>query len=552
LAVVGVLVAAAAFGVVEQWAGAGRSSFVTALGGMAAPWLIPPFLVGASRASRRGAAVLGFAVALVAVTGFVSANAGPSQAFASGPSAVFWAMFDQPLPWLFGAVVSGPVYGLLGYQWRVTRSWWRALAVTVPVMLEPVVRWRLNSSGMLIWAPYAPVAWAEALAGLALTAAAITHGLQGGIPQRSHAKPPGGPVRRLARMMRRAGGIAVAAVGVVAYLLPTVSQQLYADPGSAVALTADGRTLYTVNQVSSGFRSVWEPDLPTIVTRIDTASMRVETSVVAAPLGTGNGPTQAIVTRDDQTVYVVDSMDGAGLMAIHLRTGSVTTISIPGGANRMALSPDGTTLYVSTNRDTIVPVAAATARPGHPIQLPRGRGKDVPTANLLALTADGTILYVDLQWTSSASLPDELVGINLATGKSVPFDYHPYNGVGMVLAPDGRTLYVTEDSSSADGDLEPRLIAVSTVTGKQVGRSLALTDVPLDLAVTPDGQALYLAGTNTIFRVPLSLATGGPAARPATVIGWLGNQLENALAISPDGRYVYVDGFAGIQLIRRN
>jgi hypothetical protein len=37
-------------------------------------------------------------------------------------------------------------------------------------MLEPALRWWLSSRGMLIWAPYAPVAWAEALAGLALTA----------------------------------------------------------------------------------------------------------------------------------------------------------------------------------------------------------------------------------------------------------------------------------------------------------------------------------------------------------------------------------------------
>jgi DNA-binding beta-propeller fold protein YncE len=547
LAVLGVLVAAAAFGAVEQRARAEYPGFVTALGGMSAPWLALPFLAGASRASRRGALVLGFAVVLVAVVGFLAVSAGLVQTFTSGPSAVLWAMLGQ-LPWLLGAVVSGPVYALLGYRWRVTRSWVVALAVTAPVMLEPAVRWGLSSRGILIWEPYAPVAWAEALAGLALTVAAITVGPRRGIHERPGAKPPIGPARRLARVARRAGGFAVAAVGVVAYLLPLVTPQLYGNAGVAVALTADGRALYTVNQPSSGFRAIWSPSLPTTVARVDTATMKAETSVDAAPMGTDNPPTQAILTGDDKTLYMVD---GAGLMAVHLRTGSSITIPVPGGANRMVLSPDGTTLYVSTNDDTIIPVAVATARLGRPIQLPRGRAKEA-MPDLLALTADGKILYVDQQSAPGDSLFDELVGVNLATGRAVPFDYHARDGDGMVLAPDGRTLYLLTDGYGHDGDPQPYLIAVSTATGKQAGQPLALPDVPMDQAITPDGRTLYIAGSNTVVRVPLSLATGGPAARPTTVIGWLGNQPENSLDISPDGQNLYVDGYDGIQLIRLN
>jgi DNA-binding beta-propeller fold protein YncE len=543
-----VLVAAVVFGVVEQRAGAGQSAFVTALGGMAAPWLVLPFLVGASRASRGSALVLGLAVVLAAVTGFLAASVGLVQTFTSGPSAVLAAMLGQ-LPWLLGAVVGGPVYGLLGYRWRVTGSWPPALAVTAPVMLEPALRWGLSSRGILIWEPYAPVAWAEAVAGLALTVAAITVGRRRGKLERPGAEPLVGPARRLARVARRAGGTAVAAVaaaGVVGYLLPLASPQLYGSAGVTVALTADGRALYTVSQ-PSGFRGTWSPSLPTIVTRVDTATMKAQTSVDAAPMGTDDPPTQAILTDDDQTLYMVD---GAGLMAVHLRTGSSITIPVPGGANCMALSPDGTTVYVSTNDDTIVPVAAATARLGHPIQLPRAQARDAEP-DFLALTADGRILYADLQWSPGDSLLDQVVGVNLATGKAVPFDYHGRDGDGMVLAPDGRTLYLITDGYSYDGN-PPSLVAVSTATGKQVGHPLVLPDVPMDEAITPDGRTLYIAGSNTVFRVPLSPATGGPAAQPAPVIGWLGNQPENELDISPDGRSLYVDGYDGIQHIRLN
>jgi DNA-binding beta-propeller fold protein YncE len=185
---------------------------------------------------------------------------------------------------------------------------------------------------------------------------------------------------------------------------------------------------------------------------------------------------------------MVDSSDGAGLMAVYLRTGSSSTIPMPGGADSMVLSPDGTTLYVSTSDDTIVPVAAATARPGHPIQLPRGRAEDA-MPDFLALTANGKILYVDQQRSPGDHLLDELVGVNLATGKAVPFEYHACDGDGMVLAPDGRTLYLVTDGADYDDvDPQPYLVAVSTTTGKQVGQPLALSDAPLALAITPDGR----------------------------------------------------------------
>lgn len=123
-------------------------------------------------------------------------------------------------------------------------------------------------------APYAPVAWAEALAGLALTTAAVTISRRGGTREHLDAKRPGGPVRRLARVAGRVGVIAIVVVGVVSYLLPLASPQVYGPAdGSPPALTADGRGLYVLGQ-ESGFRGVWSQGLPAIVTRVDTATMQ--------------------------------------------------------------------------------------------------------------------------------------------------------------------------------------------------------------------------------------------------------------------------------------
>jgi len=64
-----------------------------------------------------------------------------------------------------------------------------------------------------------------------------------------------------------------------------------------------------------------------------------------------------------------------------------------------------------------------------------------------------------------------------------------------------------------------------------VGQPLALSDGPNDLAIIPDGRALYIMGDGVVVRVPVAPATG-------------------VLAISPDRRNLYVGGEDGIQLIR--
>jgi DNA-binding beta-propeller fold protein YncE len=551
----GVLVAAAVFGVVEQRAVAGYPAFVTALGEMSAPWLVLPFLAGASRASRGGVPALGFAVALAAVGGFLAATGDPTGdkhdpagTLTGGAGYVFLVVVDH-LPWFLGAVVSGPLYALLGHRWRVTRSWPLALTATAPVMLEPVLRWGVSSSGILYWGPFAPAAWAEALAGLALTAAAITIDRRGGKRERLGAKPSRGPVRRFAREAGRISWIAIVAGAVIAFCAPPVSPQLYGagNGAEAMALAADGRTLYVVNE-SWVYRDARMQGLPTTATPVDTGRMRAATPVDVDP--TGNGlVNQAIVTRDDQTLYV---LGGPDLVAVHLRTGSRITIRVPGGADRMVLSPDGATLYVSTDDDRIIPVVAATGRLGRPVQLPRSRAKGA-SPYYLALTRDGKVLYADLQ--SDYSPPDEIVGVNLVTGKAVPLDYQAEDGHGIALAPDGRTLYLITNGDSYDGDVVPgehHLIAVSTATGKQVGQPLALSDGPNDLAITPDGRVLFIVSDDTVIRVPLMPATGGLAGQATTVIGLLTNQEEHALAISPDGRNLYVAGEDGVQLVRLN
>ena len=101
------LAAAFAFGAIDQYLGALQSSLLTEVSVMSAPWLLVPFLSGASQAGPRRAAFLGLAATWLSVLAYVIMTISPLEGTHLGA---------RP-----AGLVSGPLYGWLGYWWR-TRS----------------------------------------------------------------------------------------------------------------------------------------------------------------------------------------------------------------------------------------------------------------------------------------------------------------------------------------------------------------------------------------------------------------------------------------------
>jgi hyaluronoglucosaminidase len=101
----------------------------------------------------------------------------------------------------------------------------------------------------------------------------------------------------------------------------------------------------------------------------------------------------------------------------------------------------------------------------------------------------------------------------------------------MVMAPDGRTLYV---ASGDDNTVTP----IDVATG-QAGSTMPTGNGPGALAVTPDGRTLYVANENDNTVTPIDVATG-KAAHPIRV-----GAVPDALAITPDGRTLYVANHDG-------
>ncbi|HUB40024.1 MAG TPA: hypothetical protein VMA72_14330 [Streptosporangiaceae bacterium] len=184
------LTAAFVFGAADQYLPAaiptsshlGAYLFATELGKMSAPWVLVPFLAGAWQGGQRRAALVGVAATWLAVLAYVLMVVSPMEGVHLTPQAFALSLASQ-WPWFGGGLITGPLYGWLGYRWRARRSPAAALLVVLPILLEPGARWLaarlgLSSTGRLVF-PWplqssgVAAEFAELTVGLLLTAAVI-------------------------------------------------------------------------------------------------------------------------------------------------------------------------------------------------------------------------------------------------------------------------------------------------------------------------------------------------------------------------------------------
>jgi Family of unknown function (DUF6518) len=134
---------AVVFGIVAAWIKGNDIGLRDAIGNVSAVWLLLPFLAGANAGTHRvlAAALCGLAATLAALTGFYFAES--------------FVLDLGPHPWLtdlsltMGTVayyaerglVTGPLFGALGYWWQQRRSLTAAGVLAATFVLEPVAWW---------------------------------------------------------------------------------------------------------------------------------------------------------------------------------------------------------------------------------------------------------------------------------------------------------------------------------------------------------------------------------------------------------------------------
>lgn len=263
---------------------------------------------------------------------------------------------------------------------------------------------------------------------------------------------------------------------------------------SAVAVAPDGERVYVASS------------LATRAGHVQVIDARTDT-FIGERIPVGPAPRNLVVTPDSRRVVVL----GDGIHVIDAATTTVTapaesSISFPEPPRDIVASGDGDHAYISCMDMVFV----VDPKSGNSIG-PNIRLDGAPGA--MAITPDGHRAY------AAASLGQQLVLPFDTMTDSMPVGKRPE----AALNPDDRRLYVANSGEGTVGVIETSIFRV------EVGGD------PWSVCVTPDGLQAYAAnvesGDVSLIDIPARVKRGTIEVGSADV-----------LAVSPDGRHVYVAG----------
>lgn len=140
MVVVLALVLSAAFGAGDQYLGSlSAHPWGADVSLLSAPWLLLPFLAGATQREPKRAALLGLACTYAALLGYGLMTLSPIEnAHLSAASIRAFVLSEREV--FIGGIVTGPLFGWFGQQWRTRRALLGALVTAAALCLEPLAR----------------------------------------------------------------------------------------------------------------------------------------------------------------------------------------------------------------------------------------------------------------------------------------------------------------------------------------------------------------------------------------------------------------------------
>lgn len=142
--IVFVAVAGLGFGALDQYLGSvwGLTTlgpWAASLSGMSAPWLALPFAFGATARSPQRAALIGALATASALLGYFAMTLSPFEGVDAGHVDLVSFAASQRVN-LAGGMITGPLFGVMGFRWRRRRARVALLGVAAAFCLEPLAR----------------------------------------------------------------------------------------------------------------------------------------------------------------------------------------------------------------------------------------------------------------------------------------------------------------------------------------------------------------------------------------------------------------------------
>jgi YVTN family beta-propeller protein len=306
-------------------------------------------------------------------------------------------------------------------------------------------------------------------------------------------------------------------------VLPVSAVDANGNPASLEGATFTGRQTLVADVSDAGLLSALEPGNDTVVVTLGDDSVEIEivveypdglthpTGVVGRTLNLGSRPFgTAVSSKGDVLITQLDAgtvargslsgnafgtsiavgavptdvtIDAAGIYAyvtnqfssnigvIDLRTNAeVATIPVSGDPFRVRLSPDGSSLFVTGNADSLFIIDVQSRE----ITVRLGIGLD---ANGLAIERTGSRLYVSNQSDGTVS---EVDLTNNTVARTITVGGHPQE---LVLSPGGTILFVANETGSIQ--------AWSLRDGSKRG-DIVVPGGAFAMAVSPDWRQLYV------------------------------------------------------------
>lgn len=257
-----------------------------------------------------------------------------------------------------------------------------------------------------------------------------------------------------------------------------------------------------------------------VVSVIDAAT---NTIVASIPVGLGCvcvDPDIVAIAPDGSRAYVTNELANSMSVIDTASNSVVATVAVGTGPAAVAVSPDGTHVYVvngsGTTSVSVIDAQTNTIIATIPLGVAQARG--------VAVRPDGARLYVTTYGSNSIKVIDtgsHSVVNTIAVG-SLP--------IGIDITPDGTRAYVANFLANT--------VSVVDTGTEAVVATVTVGSTPRDVSITPDGLRAYVASTGTSV---IDTQTNA-------VVGSVANTSGASLDIT-GGAVVYLASFWNVQTI---